>query len=134
MRNKLTCELEPKRRSCKSWRKPLLMARAMTSEATPAATPAIEIPVMIPMKAWRRLARRYRLAMKSSKRMRDFRRQHSAFSQVGLYRQTEWRALSFSPYVGSRTGHEPEQWDCGIGDAPHPCQGSQNRHGEILAR
>src|SRR5664279_3949677 len=42
------------------------MANAMMSEATPAATPTIEMTVMIPMTAWRRLARRYRAATKSS--------------------------------------------------------------------
>src|SRR5579864_574299 len=62
-------EVDPSRRCCRSCRKPLLIASAMTSDATPAATPAIEMPVMIPIKDWRRLARRYRLAMKSSKRM-----------------------------------------------------------------
>ena len=29
----------------------------------------MEMPVMMPMKAWRRLARKYRVAMKNSKRM-----------------------------------------------------------------
>ena len=37
----------PSRRSCRSWRNPLLIASATTSEATPAATPTIEMPVMI---------------------------------------------------------------------------------------
>ena len=58
MRCRLMCEVEPSRRCCRSWRNPLLMASATTSEATPAATPTIEMPVMMPMKAWRRLARR----------------------------------------------------------------------------
>src|ERR1700687_2578304 len=47
------------------------MASATTSEATPAATPAIEIPVITPMTAWRRLARRYRVAINSSKRIKE---------------------------------------------------------------
>ena len=34
------------------------MARATISEATPAATPAMEMTVMMPTTAWRRLARR----------------------------------------------------------------------------
>jgi hypothetical protein len=38
----------------------------MISDATPAATPTTEIPVMMPMTACLRLARRYRVAMKSS--------------------------------------------------------------------
>src|SRR5579872_1875280 len=70
MRSKLMCEVEPSRRSCRSCRNPLFIASAMTSDATPAATPAMEMAVMIPMKACRRFARRYRLAMKSSKRIR----------------------------------------------------------------
>ncbi len=40
MRCRLMCEVEPRRRCCRSWRNPLLMARATTSEATPAATPS----------------------------------------------------------------------------------------------
>jgi hypothetical protein len=39
----------------------------MTNDATPAATPAIEIAVMTPMKACLRFARRYLLATNSSK-------------------------------------------------------------------
>lgn len=39
------------------------------SEATPAATPMIEIAVMTPMTAWRRLALRYRAATNSSNRI-----------------------------------------------------------------
>ena len=50
-RSRLMCEVDPIRRSCRSWRNPLLMARATMSEATPAATPRIEMPVMMPMKA-----------------------------------------------------------------------------------
>ena len=42
---------------------------ATTREATPAATPTIEMPVMMPMKACLLFARKYRVAMKSSKRM-----------------------------------------------------------------
>ena len=49
MRSRLMWELDPMRRSCKSCRKPLLMASATISEATPAATPAIEMPVMMPV-------------------------------------------------------------------------------------
>src|ERR1700722_8494956 len=52
------------------------MARATMSAATPAATPAIEMPVITPMTACRRFARRYRAAMNSSKRMSEV----SAFS------------------------------------------------------
>ena len=58
MRCRLMCDVEPSRRCCRSWRNPLVMAMATTSEATPAATPAMEMPVMMPMKACRRLARR----------------------------------------------------------------------------
>src|SRR5258708_2910771 len=83
-RSRLMCEVEPSKRCCKSWRKPLLMAKATIREATPAATPAIEIPVIMPIKAWRRLARKYRRAIKSSKRMKRF--QRSAVSpDYGLY-------------------------------------------------
>ena len=57
-RCRLMCEVDPSSRCCKSWRKPLLMASATTSEATPAATPMMDIPVMIPMNACRLLARR----------------------------------------------------------------------------
>jgi acetyl-CoA carboxylase carboxyltransferase component len=46
------------------------MASAMMSEATPAATPMTEMAVMTPTTACRRLARRYRAAMKSSNRIR----------------------------------------------------------------
>jgi len=69
IRCKLICEVAPNSRCCKSCRNPLLMASATINDATPAATPTTEIPVMIPMNAWRRLARRYRDAMKNSKRM-----------------------------------------------------------------
>src|SRR5437588_7125803 len=55
------------------------MASAMTKDATPAATPAMEIPVITPITACLRLARRYRDAMKNSKRMKRS-RQASAFS------------------------------------------------------
>ena len=71
-RIRLMCEVEPSKRCCKSWRNPLLMANATIREATPAATPAIEMPVIMPIKAWRRLARKYRRAIKSSKRMNSF--------------------------------------------------------------
>ena len=50
-RSRLTWELDPNKRCCKSWRKPLLMANATMSDATPAATPATEIAVMMPMNA-----------------------------------------------------------------------------------
>ena len=60
------CEVEPMRRCWRSWRKPLLMAKATMSEATPAATPTIEMPVMMPMKACLLFARRYRAAINSS--------------------------------------------------------------------
>src|ERR671925_98436 len=56
------------------------MARAIISEATPAATPAMEIAVITPMKACRRLARKYREATKSSNLMEAFSRQLSALS------------------------------------------------------
>src|SRR5271165_1758014 len=65
-RSRLMCDDEPSSRSWRSWRKPLLMASAMIRAATPAATPTIEMIVMTPMTAWRRLARRYRAATKSS--------------------------------------------------------------------
>jgi hypothetical protein len=42
----------------------------MTSDATPAATPAMEIIVITPITACLRLARKYRDAMKNSKRMK----------------------------------------------------------------
>ena len=48
---------------------PLVMARAMMSAATPAATPAMEMAVTTPTTACRRLALRYRAATYSSKRM-----------------------------------------------------------------
>ena len=48
---------------------PLVMARAMMSAATPAATPAMEMAVTTPTTACRRLALRYRAARKSSNRM-----------------------------------------------------------------
>ncbi len=41
-----TCAVEPSRRSCRSRRMPLVMASATISDATPAATPAIEMAVM----------------------------------------------------------------------------------------
>jgi hypothetical protein len=41
------------------------------SDATPAATPAMEMPVMTPMKACRLFARRYREATKSSNLMKE---------------------------------------------------------------
>jgi hypothetical protein len=44
----------------------LLIANAMMSDATPAATPMIEIAVITPITACRRLARKYREATKSS--------------------------------------------------------------------
>lgn len=44
------------------------MASAMMSDATPAATPMIEMAVITPMTACLRFARRYRAAMKSSNR------------------------------------------------------------------
>src|SRR5271157_1710863 len=46
---------------------PLVMARAMMSAATPAATPAMEMTVTTPTTACRRLALRYRDATYSSK-------------------------------------------------------------------
>src|ERR1041385_28577 len=42
------------------------MESAITSEATPAVTPITEMTVITPITAWRRLARRYRAATKSS--------------------------------------------------------------------
>ena len=53
----------------KSRRIPLVMARAMMSAATPAATPAMEMVVTTPTTAWRRLALRYRKARNNSNRM-----------------------------------------------------------------
>ena len=38
--------------------KAVVDGQATMSEATPAATPTMEMPVMMPMNAWRRLARR----------------------------------------------------------------------------
>src|ERR1700683_517585 len=94
MRSRLMWEVEPSRRSCRSWRNPLLIANAMTSEATPAATPAMEMPVIMPITAWRRLARKYRDATKSSKRIEAISCQPSAFSQIGLLRGVAILALS----------------------------------------
>src|SRR3982750_870238 len=93
------CEVEPRRRSCKSWRNPLLMASAMTSEATPAATPRTEMAAMMPMKAWRRLARKYRIATKSSKRMGGESCQHSAISLFGLYEFGEYSRGKWSTFA-----------------------------------
>ena len=47
---------------------PLVIASAMISEDTPAATPSTEIAVINPTTARRRRARRYLAATKSSKR------------------------------------------------------------------
>ena len=69
-RCRLMCEVEPNRRSCRSWRKPFVIAIATTREATPAATPTTEMPVMMPTKACLLLARKYRDAINSSKRMK----------------------------------------------------------------
>src|SRR5260370_1289054 len=83
-RCRLMCEVEPRKRCGKPWRTRLLMPNATNRKATPAATPAIEIPVIMPIKAWRRLARKYRRAIKSSKRMKRF--QRSAVNHdYGLY-------------------------------------------------
>src|SRR5438270_730875 len=65
---RLMWAVERMRLLSKSCRKPLFIANATISEATPAATPAIEITVITPTTAWRRLARKYREAMKSSNR------------------------------------------------------------------
>src|SRR5436305_2539065 len=62
------CAVERIRLFSRSCRKPLLIASATINDATPAATPAIEITVITPTTAWRRFARRYRAAMKSSNR------------------------------------------------------------------
>src|SRR5712692_7705597 len=104
IRSKLTWEVDPSRRSCRSWRNPLLMASAITREATPAATPAMEMPVITPMKAWRRLALRYRVATKSSKRIREaISRQLLAFGQfdysdgVRVQWQQGFPLLAFHP-------------------------------------
>ena len=51
IRWRVMCEVEPSRRCCRSWRKPLLIASATIKEATPAATPTTEIPVMMPINA-----------------------------------------------------------------------------------
>src|SRR5690348_11267006 len=48
---------------------PLVTASAIISAATPAVTPATEIAVTTPTTAWRRLAFRYRAAMKNSNRI-----------------------------------------------------------------
>src|SRR5512146_1053798 len=61
---------EPSSLSCRSCRMPFVMARAMISAATPAATPATEMAVTTPTTACRRLALRYRAAKNSSNRIR----------------------------------------------------------------
>src|SRR5579884_939714 len=81
VRSRLMCDDDPSRRCCKSWRNPLLIASAMISDATPAATPAIEIPVITPMTACLRLARRYREATNSSKRI-DCEQIHFDYKQL----------------------------------------------------
>src|SRR2546428_11646859 len=62
-------EVAPTSRFSSSSRKPLLMARATPSVATPAITPTTEIAVITEMTAWRRFALRYRRATKNSKRI-----------------------------------------------------------------
>src|ERR1700743_2400309 len=74
-----TCEGDPSKRTCRSRRIPVVIASAMISAATPAATPATEIAVITPTTACRRLARRYRAAMKSSKRMKLIRAFHCRY-------------------------------------------------------
>src|SRR5579871_559286 len=82
------------------------MARATTSEATPAATPTTEMPVMMPMNACLLFARRYRDAMKISKRMRgrasDLRPRASAQSDYS-WRGCEKRSMrgTNTPYATS---------------------------------
>src|ERR1039457_65919 len=66
-----TCALDPSSRSCRSRFMPLVMASAMTSAATPAATPAMEMVVTTRTTACRRLALRYRVARKSSNRIKS---------------------------------------------------------------
>jgi hypothetical protein len=46
-----TCAVELNSRSCRSRFMPVVMASAMMSEATPTATPAIEIAVITPITA-----------------------------------------------------------------------------------
>src|SRR5258708_4922145 len=54
----VTCAVAPSRLRCSVVRRPLVMASAITSAMTPAATPMIEITVMTEMTACLRLARR----------------------------------------------------------------------------
>ncbi len=66
-----------------SLRIPFVMASAMISEATPAATPITEIAVITPTTAWRRFARRYLAAINSSNRIG---------SQLTIHRRHTMRA------------------------------------------
>jgi hypothetical protein len=61
----------------------------MIKEATPAITPTTDIAVITPMTACLRLARRYRLAMKSSN-LKEYRVQH------GFSRATDQKKNGFS--------------------------------------
>jgi len=70
---RLMCEVDPMRRSCKSLAKAVVDGER-DDEAKQRRPPLrqLEMPVIMPIKACRRLARRYRVAIKSSKRMGNF--------------------------------------------------------------
>src|ERR1035437_2848941 len=74
----------PSRRSCRSRLMPLVMARAMRSAATPAATPAMEMMVTTPTTACRRLAFRYRDATYNSNRIESILKKHYGLSLLKL--------------------------------------------------
>src|SRR5215471_4004502 len=62
----VTCGCAPSSFFVRSARNPALIASAMISDATPAATPMIEITVISEITACLRFALRYRIATKSS--------------------------------------------------------------------
>src|SRR6266540_870681 len=62
-----TCAVEPRMRSRSSCCKPVMIASAITSAMTPTVTPSVETSEMTEMNTWRRLARRYRSAIWTSK-------------------------------------------------------------------
>src|ERR1039458_4235966 len=77
----------PRRGACR-WRlMPWVMARAMMSAATPAATPAMEMMVTTPTTACRRLAFRYRDATYNSNRIESILKKHYGLSLLKLGEQ-----------------------------------------------
>src|SRR6266849_2942057 len=79
-----TCAVTPSKRSCKVSRKPVFMAKATTSVATPAATPITENAVTRRNTAGRCGDRKYRLATNHSNFMLDspLRRSRSSVPSV----------------------------------------------------